>query len=144
MAAYTVMVEYEPGGAGSNQAGRWVAGCAEKPARVTGGSLEETLRGMAAALAADGEPAELAVRMEPGLAMDAGVCGGRIRFEGTELTVERLLRTLAQEGSLAAVCEHYPILAEADVAAAIEFAARALGGIRVPPAGPADPEQRAD
>lgn len=147
-AAYTVRITYQPAGAGREQAGQWVADCAdcadcaEGGARVAGGSLEEALRGMASILAESaGGPVELAARIEPGLAMDPGVCGGRVRVEETELTIERLLRTLAQEGSLTAVSEHYPILAEEDVAAAIEFAARVLGSIRVPPAGARDQER---
>lgn len=136
MSARDVTIRYQPDGTAPGRAGRWVAEGEDGRVRLASESLEDALRGILSTLSAEGAgPVGITVRLDRGLAMDPAVCGGLVRFEETELTLARLLRTLAQEGSLQAVVEHYPILSAEDAAAAVEFAALVLEGIRVPPPG---------
>ncbi len=105
-------------------------------ARVPGGPLaegptfESCLHRARKALAERaGGAAAVKVRIEPCLAMDPGVCGGRIHLAGTAISLEHLLNTLAETESFEATLEHFPILCEEDLADALTFAARALGGL---------------
>lgn len=127
-------IRFVPPAPAAGTAGRWVATCAEAAAEADGTTLEEALRRLEATLAQrGGEPPALRIRSEPGLVMDHENGGGALRFPDSTLTLERMLHTLAAEGSLAAVTEHYPILSEEEAAAAVEFAARIVGSIRLRP-----------
>lgn len=98
-----------------------------------GATFEECLRRAGEALAdRSGRPETLRVRIDPCLVMDPEVLGGRIHLEGTQISLEHLLETLAGAESFARALEHFPILCEEDLADALTFAARALGGLRVP------------
>lgn len=132
---------FRPAEAGAGVLGRWVATCPEAGGlEVTGTTFEEALRALRAALGCQGGDqgraeagTALRVRVPPGLAADPDVCGGRLRLEGTEITLALLLETLASEGSFAGVREHFPILGDEDLAGSLRFAARALGGLSVRP-----------
>lgn len=52
-----------------------------------------------------------------------GVMGGKPCIAGTRVPVYLVLKALAAEGSFAGVREAYPALTDADIAAALDFAA---------------------
>lgn len=54
---------------------------------------------------------------------EPGVCGGRPRIRGSEITVSEVLRILATRQSVAAVLETFPQLDPEDVEQAIRYAA---------------------
>lgn len=120
--------------------GTWEARAMGAPV-ARGATFEECLRRAREALAGRaGRPEAFGVRIDPCLVMDPEVLDGRIHLEGTRISLERLLETLAAAQSFEAALEHFPILCEEDLADALAFAARALGGLRAgggPPAPPA-------
>lgn len=57
---------------------------------------------------------------------DPETCSGHPRIEGTRVRVSNVLGWLASGMSAADIVADYPYLAEADIRAALEFAAKAI------------------
>jgi uncharacterized protein (DUF433 family) len=57
---------------------------------------------------------------------DPEICGGRPRVRGTRITVSDIVAALASGETVAAILADYPYLAEADVFAALDYAAKAV------------------
>lgn len=57
---------------------------------------------------------------------DADTCSGHPRIEGTRVRVSHLLGWLASGMSAAEITAEYPYITEADIRAALEFAAQAV------------------
>jgi uncharacterized protein (DUF433 family) len=57
---------------------------------------------------------------------DPDTCSGHPRIEGTRVRVSNVLGWLATGMSASEIVAEYPYLTEADVRAALEFAARAI------------------
>ncbi|HVB37175.1 MAG TPA: DUF433 domain-containing protein [Vicinamibacterales bacterium] len=54
---------------------------------------------------------------------DPGVVGGQAVFKGTRVTLRTVLASLAEGASIEEILDDFPTLTEADVRAAIAFAA---------------------
>lgn len=61
----------------------------------------------------------------PRIAIDPAVCGGRAIIAGTRVRVTDVLDMLAGGASIAEITEDFPYLVEADVLAALAYAAAA-------------------
>ena len=61
----------------------------------------------------------------PRIAVDPAVCGGRPIIAGTRVRVTDVLEMLAGGASSAEIVEDFPYLVEADVLAALRYAASA-------------------
>ncbi|MEG3123509.1 DUF433 domain-containing protein [Sphingomonas sp. GB1N7] len=61
----------------------------------------------------------------PRIAIDPAVCGGRPIVAGTRVRVTDILEMLAGGANIAEIVEDFPYLAEADVLAALAYAAAA-------------------
>lgn len=61
--------------------------------------------------------------VHPRIETNVGVMAGKPVIRGTRVTVEQILRECAQGLSAAAVAEQYPRIDEADIQAALAFAA---------------------
>ena len=61
--------------------------------------------------------------VHPRIEMNVEVMAGKPVIRGTRVTVEQILRECAQGLNAAAVAEQYPRIEEADVQAALAFAA---------------------
>jgi uncharacterized protein (DUF433 family) len=59
----------------------------------------------------------------PRIAIDAAVCGGRPVIAGTRVRVTDVLEMLAGGAGTAEILEDFPYLVEADVRAALSYAA---------------------
>lgn len=59
----------------------------------------------------------------PRIAIDPGICGGRPVIAGTRVRVTDILEMLAGGATAAGIVADFPYLAEADVRAALAFAA---------------------
>ena len=66
----------------------------------------------------------------PRIAIDPAIMVGKPCVVGTRITVQLLLNKLAAGWSIAEVTENYPQISSDDVAAAISFAAIAMGPSR--------------
>lgn len=55
-----------------------------------------------------------------------GLCGGRPTIRGLRIRVQDVLDLLAAGSSRAEILEDYPYLEDADITAALQYAARAL------------------
>ena len=62
----------------------------------------------------------------PRIAIDPAICGGRPTVMGTRVRVIDILEMLAGGASMAEIVEDFPYLAEADVLAALAYAAAKL------------------
>lgn len=62
---------------------------------------------------------------------DPQTCSGHPRIEGTRIRVSHVLGWLASGMSAAEIATDYPDLSEADVKAALEFAASAVDAVPV-------------
>lgn len=60
------------------------------------------------------------------IVFDAGICGGRPRIRGTRVRVSDIVGALAAGDSIAELLEDFPYLAEADIYAALAYAAKAV------------------
>jgi uncharacterized protein (DUF433 family) len=60
----------------------------------------------------------------PRITTDPNVCGGRPCIRGIRVRVSDILAMLAAGASQAEILEDYPYLEAADIAAALEYAAR--------------------
>jgi uncharacterized protein (DUF433 family) len=60
----------------------------------------------------------------PRITIDPNVCGGRPCIRGLRIRVPDILSMLAAGASREQILEDYPYLEAADIAAALEFAAR--------------------
>ena len=65
------------------------------------------------------------------IAADPEVCSGHPRIEGTRVRVSHVLEWLASGMSPAQIATDYPQITEADVRAALEFAAKAVDSASV-------------
>jgi uncharacterized protein (DUF433 family) len=61
----------------------------------------------------------------PRIAIDPAVCGGRPTVAGTRVRVRDVLEMLAGGASIGEITEDFPYLVEADVLAALAYAAAA-------------------
>ena len=57
------------------------------------------------------------------IVQDPTICGGQPVIKGTRVTLRTILASLAEGGSVQEILDDYPTLTEADVRAAIAFAA---------------------
>ena len=65
---------------------------------------------------------------------DPSICGGQPVFRGTRVTLRTVLASLAEGASIEEILKDFPTLAEADVRAAIAFAAASAGeDLPIPP-----------
>lgn len=108
--------------------GTWVVTAHPGGLQVEHPDLAQALR-LAAATA--GSVIEVSIGRR--LAMKPGVAAGRVHLRGTELPVAAVLEAMAETLSTAGVREHYPILADEDVAACLRFAADAISCLRLSP-----------
>lgn len=131
----TGRVDYHPPG-GPGTSGFWQATCPSLPGFVCRTStFQQAVRELAKAAAAAGvDPARLQLRVGGLLAMNARTASGQVHIAGTGISLPHLLRTMAEEGSLAGVLEHFPVIGRAEAAAALYFAAAVLDNLRWPPA----------
>ncbi len=60
----------------------------------------------------------------PRITVDPNICGGRPCIRGMRIRVSDILEMLASGASQSDILEDYPYLEAADIAAALEFAAR--------------------
>lgn len=67
----------------------------------------------------------------PRISIDADTCFGKPRIAGTRVTVDLILRTLA-ESSMEWLLEGYPDITREDVAAALAYASDAVLTARAP------------
>jgi uncharacterized protein (DUF433 family) len=72
-----------------------------------------------------------AVHGHPRISIDADTCVGKPRITGTRISVDLILRTLA-ESSMEWLLEGYPDLTREDVAAALSYASEAVLDRRTP------------
>lgn len=59
----------------------------------------------------------------PRIAVDPSICGGRPVISGTRLRISDILEMLAGGASPSEIAEDFPYIAEADVLAALAYAA---------------------
>lgn len=57
------------------------------------------------------------------IVQDPAICGGQPTFKGTRVTLRTVLASLAEGADLKEILDDFPTLKEADVRAAIAFAA---------------------
>jgi len=72
-----------------------------------------------------------AVPGHPRISVDADICVGKPRITGTRISVDVILRTLA-DSSMEWLLEGYPDLTRDDVAAALSYASEAVLDRRTP------------
>lgn len=60
------------------------------------------------------------------IAFDPNICGGRARIAGTRIRVADIVAMIAEGASRDEILEDYPYLADADIAAALAYAARSV------------------
>lgn len=60
----------------------------------------------------------------PRITIDPNICGGRPCIRGMRIRVSEILEMLASGASQTDILEEYPYLEAADIAPALEFAAR--------------------
>ena len=65
---------------------------------------------------------------EPHITINPKVLGGKPVIRGTRISVDLILRDLAEGASVEEILEAYPHLTDADVRAAIAYAADSLSG----------------
>ena len=68
-----------------------------------------------------------AIREHPKITVDPAVMGGKPCIAGTRITVETIIRRFAERYTIDEVLADYPTIGEADVLAALEFAADVTG-----------------
>ncbi|MGE5153586.1 MAG: DUF433 domain-containing protein [Bdellovibrio bacteriovorus] len=64
------------------------------------------------------------MKEHPRITIDPSICGGRPCIRGMRIRVSDILEMLASGASQTDILEDYPYLEAADIAAALEFAAR--------------------
>jgi uncharacterized protein (DUF433 family) len=64
------------------------------------------------------------MNQHPRITIDPNVCGGRPCIRGIRIRVSDILEMLAAGASQAEILEDYPYLEAADIAGALEYAAR--------------------
>lgn len=75
--------------------------------------------------------------MSPPIVSDPAIMPGKPVIAGTRITVESILQRLAAGESVAEIAGSYPHIDEAQVRAAIDYAASVLGGEEFLPTLPA-------
>ena len=69
------------------------------------------------------------------IVVDAGIMVGKPTIKGTRITVELILRQLAQGITVKEILENYPRIAKEDIYAAIEYAVQLVEEEKVYPLG---------
>ena len=60
------------------------------------------------------------------IVFDSAICGGRPRIRGTRVRVSDIITALASGDTVQQIVEDFPYLSEADIYAALSYAAKAV------------------